>query len=88
MPGNVIPGSSRKAVAMADAWIYDLWIHHDDIVTPLLRQWDVEELDGLDADGESARRTRGGGGCPGQRGLALRRTPREAADKKAARQSS
>jgi acyl-[acyl-carrier-protein] desaturase len=51
----VIPGFARKAVAMAKAGIYDLRIHHDDIVTPLLRQWGVFELEGLDAEGEKAR---------------------------------
>ena len=40
---------------MAKAGIYDLRIHHDDIVQPLLRQWGVFELEGLDADGEKAR---------------------------------
>ncbi|WP_257956926.1 acyl-ACP desaturase [Nocardioides sp. B-3] len=55
MPGKVIPGFSRKAVQMAKAGIYDLRIHHDDIVTPLLRQWGVWELEGLDAEGEKAR---------------------------------
>jgi acyl-[acyl-carrier-protein] desaturase len=55
MPGSIIPGFSRKAVQMAKAGIYDLRIHHDDIVTPLLRQWGVWDLEGLDADGEKAR---------------------------------
>jgi acyl-[acyl-carrier-protein] desaturase len=55
MPGSVIPGFGRKAVQMAMAGIYDLRIHHDDIVAPLLRQWGVMELEGLDADGEAAR---------------------------------
>ena len=55
MPGSVIPGFSRKAVQMAKAGIYDLRIHHDDIVTPLLRQWGVWELEGLDEEGERAR---------------------------------
>ena len=55
MPGSVIPGFSRKAVQMAKAGIYDLRIHHDDIVSPLLRQWGVWELTDLDADGEAAR---------------------------------
>ena len=55
MPGSVIPGFSRKAVQMAKAGIYDLRIHHDDIVTPLLRQWGVWDLEGLDEDGEMAR---------------------------------
>ena len=55
MPGSVIPGFSRKAVQMAKAGIYDLRIHHDDIVEPLLRHWGVWDLGGLDADGEQAR---------------------------------
>ena len=41
MPGAIIPGFGRKAVQMAMAGIYDLRIHHDDIVAPLLRQWGV-----------------------------------------------
>jgi acyl-[acyl-carrier-protein] desaturase len=40
---------------MAKAGIYDLRIHHDDIVTPLLRQWGVWDLEDLDEDGEKAR---------------------------------
>jgi acyl-[acyl-carrier-protein] desaturase len=55
MPGAIIPGFGRKAVQMAMAGIYDLRVHHDDIVTPLLRQWGVMELEGLDAEGEQAR---------------------------------
>ena len=37
----IIPGFARKAVQMAKAGIYDLRIHHDDVVTPLLRHWGV-----------------------------------------------
>ena len=55
MPGAIIPGFSRKAVQMAKAGIYDLRIHHDDIVSPLLRQWGVFALEGLDEEGERAR---------------------------------
>jgi acyl-[acyl-carrier-protein] desaturase len=55
MPGAVIPGFARKSVQMARAGIYDLRIHHDDIVTPLVRQWGLFELEGLDDEGESAR---------------------------------
>jgi acyl-[acyl-carrier-protein] desaturase len=55
MPGAIIPGFSRKAVQMAKAGIYDLRIHHDDIVSPLLRQWGVFALEGLDEEGEKAR---------------------------------
>ncbi len=55
MPGSIIPGFARKAVQMAKAGIYDLRIHHDDIVAPLLRQWGVWELEDLDDEGEKAR---------------------------------
>ncbi len=55
MPGSVIPGFARKAVQMARAGIYDLRIHHDDIVMPLLRQWRIFEREGLDDEGEQAR---------------------------------
>ncbi len=55
MPGSIIPGFNRKAVAIAKAGIYDLRIHHDDVVMPLLRQWKIFELEGLDAQGEKAR---------------------------------
>jgi acyl-[acyl-carrier-protein] desaturase len=55
MPGAVIPGFARKAVQMARAGIYDLRIHHDDIVMPLVRQWKLLELEGLDEEGERAR---------------------------------
>ncbi len=55
MPGAIIPGFARKAVQMAKAGIYDLRIHHDEVVMPLIRQWGVFELEGLDAEGERAR---------------------------------
>jgi RNA-directed DNA polymerase len=55
MPGSIIPGFARKAVQIARAGIYDLRIHHDDVVMPLVRQWGVLDLEGLDADGERAR---------------------------------
>jgi len=56
MPGSIIPGFNRKAVAIAKAGIYDLRIHHDDVVMPLLRQWKIFELEGLGPEGEKARR--------------------------------
>jgi acyl-[acyl-carrier-protein] desaturase len=55
MPGAVIPGFTRKAAQIAKAGIYDLRIHHDDIIWPLLRHWQVFDLEGLDAEGEKAR---------------------------------
>ncbi|MDS0134411.1 MULTISPECIES: acyl-ACP desaturase [unclassified Amycolatopsis] len=55
MPGAVIPSFQRKAALMAKAGIYDLRIHHDDVVQPLLRYWKVFDLTGLGAAGEAAR---------------------------------
>jgi acyl-[acyl-carrier-protein] desaturase len=55
MPGSIVPDFARKAARMATAGIYDLRIHHDDVVVPLLRYWGVLEVEGLDAAGEEAR---------------------------------
>ena len=56
MPGAGIPGFSRHASAIAKAGVYDLAIHHDQILVPvILRHWDVEHLSGLDAEAEQAR---------------------------------
>jgi acyl-[acyl-carrier-protein] desaturase len=55
MPGAIIPGFTRKAAQIAQAGIYDLRIHHDEIVQPLLRHWRVFDIEGLDAQGELAR---------------------------------
>jgi acyl-[acyl-carrier-protein] desaturase len=55
MPGSVIPGFARKAVQIAQAGIYDLRIHHDDVIMPLVRYWRIFEIEGLDAEGEQVR---------------------------------
>jgi acyl-[acyl-carrier-protein] desaturase len=56
MPGTGIPGFEDHARAIAKAGIYDLQIHHDQILVPVvLRQWDVASLEGLDEEGEAAR---------------------------------
>ena len=55
MPGAGISGFLRKAAQMADAGIYDLRIHHDDILWPLLRYWKVFDRTGLDGEAEHAR---------------------------------
>jgi acyl-[acyl-carrier-protein] desaturase len=49
--GSIIPGFARKAVQIALAGIYDLRVHHDDVVMPLVRQWGLLDLEGLDAEG-------------------------------------
>ncbi|MFK3984221.1 acyl-ACP desaturase [Micromonospora sp. NPDC050397] len=55
MPGAGIDGFARKSVAIALAGIYDLRQHRDEVLVPVLRQWDVWNVTGLDADGEAAR---------------------------------
>jgi acyl-[acyl-carrier-protein] desaturase len=55
MPGVGIEGFTRKALQMARAGIYDLRIHHDEILWPLLRYWNVFEVQGLDPAAERAR---------------------------------
>jgi len=49
MPGTGIPNFNRRAVAIARAGIYNLRIHAEQVVRPLLRHWRIEALDGLDA---------------------------------------
>jgi acyl-[acyl-carrier-protein] desaturase len=55
MPGTDIAGFQRKAVEMAIAGVYDIRQHRDDVVAPVLRFWNVFEIEGLDAEGEAAR---------------------------------
>jgi acyl-[acyl-carrier-protein] desaturase len=55
MPGHTIDGFLRKSVAIANAGIYDLRVHLDDVVAPVLRQWRVFEIENLRADGDKAR---------------------------------
>jgi acyl-[acyl-carrier-protein] desaturase len=55
MPGSTIEDFTRKSVQIALAGVYDLRIHHDDVLAPVLRAWGVWDVEGLDADGELAR---------------------------------
>ena len=55
MPGAGMASFTRKAALMAKAGIYDLRIHHDEVVWPLLRHWRIFELSGLDASAEVRR---------------------------------
>ena len=57
MPGSDIAGFQRKAVEMAIAGVYDIRQHRDDVVAPVLRYWNVFEIEGLDAEAEEARRS-------------------------------
>ena len=55
MPGHGIENFARKSVQIAMAGIYDLRIHHDEVVTPILRNLKALETTGLADDGEKAR---------------------------------
>jgi acyl-[acyl-carrier-protein] desaturase len=56
MPGLEMPGFRAKAVQMAKAGIYDLRIHHDQVVIPVLfRHWRLADLTGLTDEAERAR---------------------------------
>jgi acyl-[acyl-carrier-protein] desaturase len=55
MPGSGIDGFVRKAMIIANEGIYDLRLHLDDVLMPVLRQWAVFDKTGLDATGEEAR---------------------------------
>jgi len=56
MPGAGIPGFVRKAAQIAKAGIYDLRVHRDEVLLPILRHWRIFELTELDAAAEDARR--------------------------------
>jgi acyl-[acyl-carrier-protein] desaturase len=55
MPGSTIEGFARKSAEIANAGIYDIRQHLDEVLRPVLRQWKVWDVEGLDADGEAAR---------------------------------
>jgi acyl-[acyl-carrier-protein] desaturase len=55
MPGIGIRDFDVKARKIAKAGIYDLRIHHDEVIWPLLKKWGVFDLEGLDTDAEKAR---------------------------------
>src|SRR4051794_19562631 len=56
MPGTGIVDFADHAAAIAKAGIYDLQLHHDQILAPVvLRHWGVEKIEGLSPDAEEAR---------------------------------
>jgi len=56
MPGVGIPDFAQHAALIAKAGIYDLQIHHEQILVPVvLRQWDAANVGGLDAEGAAAQ---------------------------------
>ena len=55
MPGAGLPDFTRSAAEIAFAGIYDLRQHHDEVLAPVLRFWNVFERSDLAAAGERAR---------------------------------
>ena len=55
MPGSDMKNFRRASVLMAKAGIYDLRQHHDDVIMPVLRHWNVFERTGFGPEGEAAR---------------------------------
>jgi len=55
MPGANMPGFNRKAVQIALAGIYDMQLHLDEVIAPILRVWKVFERSDLSGDGLKAR---------------------------------
>jgi len=56
MPGTGIRDFSAHAAAIAAAGIYDLVVHYEQVLVPVvLRHWNIESIEGLDADAEQAR---------------------------------
>ena len=55
MPGSTIEGFTRRSLKIALAGIYDLRIHRDEVLAPVLRHWKLFDMEGLSAEGEQAR---------------------------------
>jgi acyl-[acyl-carrier-protein] desaturase len=55
MPGATMANFRRNSALIAKAGIYDLRLHHDEVVAPVLRAWKVFERTDLGPDGEQAR---------------------------------
>jgi acyl-[acyl-carrier-protein] desaturase len=55
MPGATMAGFRRNSMLIAKAGIYDLRLHHDEVVSPVLRAWNVFERTDLGPAGEKSR---------------------------------
>lgn len=47
MPGVAMPNFLRRSIAVAKAGVYNLRIHHDRVLIPILKDWNIENLTGL-----------------------------------------
>src|SRR5438270_53148 len=55
MPGANMANFRKNSTIIAKAGIYDLRLHHDEVVAPILRFWKVFERSALGPEGEQAR---------------------------------
>ncbi len=55
MPGATMAGFRRSSMMIAKAGIYDLRLHHDEVIMPILRHWSVFERSDLGSAGQQAR---------------------------------
>ena len=56
MPGAGLPTFKERAKAMAKVGIYNLRIHHDQVLTPVVHQhWRLAEIEGLTDEAKAAR---------------------------------
>ncbi|MDX6280069.1 MAG: acyl-[acyl-carrier-protein] desaturase, partial [Kribbellaceae bacterium] len=55
MPGATMPDFMRNSVTIAKAGIYDLRLHHDEVISPVLRFWKIFNRDDFGPQGEQAR---------------------------------
>ncbi|MGN6608140.1 MAG: acyl-ACP desaturase [Jatrophihabitans sp.] len=55
MPGAGMADFARSSMIIAKAGIYDLRLHHDEVLLPVLRQWKVFERTDFGPAGEKAR---------------------------------
>jgi acyl-[acyl-carrier-protein] desaturase len=55
MPGANMANFRKNSTIIAKAGIYDLRLHHDEVVSPILRTWNVFERNDFGPEGEQAR---------------------------------
>jgi acyl-[acyl-carrier-protein] desaturase len=55
MPGQGLSDFAKNAITIAKAGIYDLRIHHDDVLVPVLRFWNIFDRTDFGPVGEKAR---------------------------------
>ena len=55
MPGTGIPNFNRKSVQIAKAGIYNLRIHRDEVIAPVLRHWKIFDLTFVSPEAQQAQ---------------------------------